>query len=91
MKNMIEEYKMKLGTIKNNSRDGMLVVVSRDNQRMLPATGIAQTMQEALDNWNSIAPKDVKEVIEHANKKRYSLLSEKVQDKSITITKEWRD
>ena len=48
---------MKLGTLKNNSRDGQLVVISRDNQRMLPATEIAQTMQEALDNWNEIAPK----------------------------------
>ena len=30
------------------------MVVSRDNQRMLAADGIASTMQEALDKWNSV-------------------------------------
>jgi len=47
---------MKLGTLKNNTRDGQLVVVSRDNQRLLPATGIADTMQYALDNWDAVYP-----------------------------------
>jgi fumarylacetoacetate (FAA) hydrolase len=52
----MENLPMKLGTLKNQSRDGQLVVISRDNKRMLPATGVAQTMQEALDNWNTSAP-----------------------------------
>ena len=48
---------MKLATIKNGRRDGQLVVVSRDLSRMISATGIADTMQQALDNWADISPK----------------------------------
>jgi fumarylacetoacetate (FAA) hydrolase len=42
---------MKLATLRNGSRDGQLVVVSRDLTRALPVPKIAATMQEALDNW----------------------------------------
>ncbi len=42
---------MKLATLKNNSQDGELWVVSRDLYRCAPATDIAPTMQAALDNW----------------------------------------
>jgi len=42
---------MKLATLRNGSRDGQLVVVSRDLTRALPVQRIAATMQEALDNW----------------------------------------
>jgi len=45
---------MKLATLKNNTRDGQLVVVSQDLTRCTPATGIATTMQEALDNWQTV-------------------------------------
>jgi len=45
---------MKLATLKNASRDGQLVVVSRDLNHYVPATGIATTMQQALDNWSSV-------------------------------------
>ena len=43
---------MKLATIDNASRDGELVVVSRDNQRFLSAKDIANSLQVALDRWN---------------------------------------
>ncbi len=43
---------MKLATIKNETRDGQLVVVSRDHRRAVSAAGIAGTMQDALDRWN---------------------------------------
>ena len=42
---------MKLASLRNGSRDGQLVVVSRDLTRALPVQRIAATMQEALDNW----------------------------------------
>jgi len=45
---------MKLATLNNGTRDGQLVVVSQDLTRCVPATGIAQTMQEALDNWSQV-------------------------------------
>jgi len=48
---------MKLATLNDGSRDGKLVVVSRDLSRYTAAAHIAQTMQAALDNWDAIAPR----------------------------------
>lgn len=48
---------MKLGTIKNGTRDGELVVVSRDNQYFVKVPQIAQTFQQALDQWDELSPK----------------------------------
>ena len=42
---------MKLATIVNGAPDGQLVVVSSDGTRYLEATGIANTLQQALDRW----------------------------------------
>ena len=47
---------MKLATLKDGSRDGRLVVVSRDLKMCQPVPAIAPTMQAALDNWNTAAP-----------------------------------
>jgi fumarylacetoacetate (FAA) hydrolase len=47
---------MKLATLKDGSRDGQLIVVSRDLGTAHFATGIAQRLQQALDDWNFIAP-----------------------------------
>lgn len=47
---------MKLATYKDDSRDGQLVVVSRDLSQAHYATGIADTLQQALDDWNFISP-----------------------------------
>lgn len=47
---------MKLASIKNQTRDGQLVVVSKDLQYALPVPEIAQTLQEALDHWTQVAP-----------------------------------
>lgn len=43
---------MKLATLNNGSRDGRLVIVSRDLARAVDAAGIAPTMQAALDHWS---------------------------------------
>ncbi len=49
---------MKLGTIKSQgSRDGQLVVVSRDLQKCVLVPDIAQTLQYALDYWDEVRPK----------------------------------
>lgn len=48
---------MKLGTIKNGTRDGKLVVVSRDHATYVVAGDIAPTMQAALDTWAESEPK----------------------------------
>jgi fumarylacetoacetate (FAA) hydrolase len=47
---------MKLATYKDGSRDGQLVVVSRDLGLAHYATGIASTLQQVLDDWNFISP-----------------------------------
>jgi fumarylacetoacetate (FAA) hydrolase len=47
---------MKLATYKDGSRDGQLVVVSRDLATAHYATGIAGRLQQALDDWGFIAP-----------------------------------
>jgi len=47
---------MKLGTYKDGSRDGQLVVVSRDLSAAHYATGIADRLQQALDDWGFISP-----------------------------------
>ncbi len=47
---------MKLATYKDGTRDGQLVVVSRDLSTAHYATGIATRMQQALDDWGFIAP-----------------------------------
>ena len=47
---------MKLATLKDGSRDGLLVVVSRDLATAHHASGIASTLQQVLDDWNFISP-----------------------------------
>jgi fumarylacetoacetate (FAA) hydrolase len=47
---------MKLATLKDGSRDGMLAVVSRDMSSAHFAVGIATRLQEVLDDWNFISP-----------------------------------
>jgi len=47
---------MKLATYKDGSRDGQLVVVSRDLATAHYATGIAARLQQVLDDWNFLSP-----------------------------------
>ena len=48
---------MKLGSLKEGGRDGTLIVVSRDLTRAVRATGIAPTLQRALEDWSNAAPR----------------------------------
>lgn len=48
---------MKLGSLKEGGRDGSLIVVSCDLTRAVRATGIAATLQQALDDWSNAAPR----------------------------------
>lgn len=47
---------MKLATLKNDTRDGQLIVVSRDLSRAVAVPQIAATLQAALDDWQRCAP-----------------------------------
>ena len=48
---------MKLGTLKDTTRDGRLVVVSKDLTRCSEVPHIARTLQAALDDWHHVAPR----------------------------------
>ena len=47
---------MKLATLKDGSRDGQLVVVSRDLSLAHHASGVATRLQQVLDDWNFLSP-----------------------------------
>jgi fumarylacetoacetate (FAA) hydrolase len=48
---------MKLATLKNGTRDGALVVVSKDLDRAVSAGAIATTLISALEDWRKVAPR----------------------------------
>lgn len=47
---------MKLGSLKEGSRDGRLVVVSRDLKRAVRFHDGATTLQQAIENWDELEP-----------------------------------
>jgi fumarylacetoacetate (FAA) hydrolase len=47
---------MKLATYKDGSRDGQLIVVSRDLTTAHFATSVASRLQQVLDDWNFLSP-----------------------------------
>lgn len=48
---------MKLATLKSTSRDGELIVVSKDNQRAIRATEIAPSLRQAIEDWSNARPR----------------------------------
>lgn len=49
---------MKLASLKSStSRDGELIVVSRDNSKAVRAANVAPSLREAIENWASAKPK----------------------------------
>lgn len=48
---------MKLGTLKSaHTRDGELIVVSKDNQRAIRASHVAPSLREAIEKWADAKP-----------------------------------
>lgn len=47
---------MKLASIKSDSRDGTLIVVSRDLTQAVEVPGIAASLQAAIEDWEAKAP-----------------------------------
>ncbi len=47
---------MRLATLRDGSRDGRLIVVSRDGLRAIDAGAAVPTLQAALDDWDRAAP-----------------------------------
>jgi len=48
---------MKLATLKNGTRDGQLVVVSRNLEMAVEVAHIAATLQQAIENWSAVEPR----------------------------------
>ena len=48
---------MKLATLKDSTRDGRLVVVSKDLTRCSDVAHVARTLQAALDDWEHTGPR----------------------------------
>ena len=47
---------MKIASLNNGTRDGKLVIVSKDLTRYTDASFLTPTLQSALDDWSRIAP-----------------------------------
>jgi fumarylacetoacetate (FAA) hydrolase len=60
---------MKFASLRDRSRDGRLVVVSRDLTRCAEASTVAPTLQAALDDWVRLEPKlqALAESLEHGS------------------------
>ncbi|MDE1464376.1 fumarylacetoacetate hydrolase family protein [Spartinivicinus poritis] len=58
---------MKLASINNNSRDGQLVVVNKQLTEAVAVPEIANTLQQALDNWQQSEP-TLQEIYQALNK-----------------------
>ena len=58
---------MKLASYRDGSRDGHLVVVSRDLSTAHHATGVATRLQQVLDDWNFLSPQleDLYQTLNH--------------------------
>jgi fumarylacetoacetate (FAA) hydrolase len=48
---------VKFATLRDGTRDGRLLVVSRDLSSCAPAPASAHTLQKALDDWDAVLPK----------------------------------
>ncbi|MBL0028835.1 MAG: fumarylacetoacetate hydrolase family protein [Rhodanobacteraceae bacterium] len=48
---------MKLASLKQGGRDGTLIVVNHDLSMAVVASGIAPTLQQALEDWSNAAPR----------------------------------
>ena len=57
---------MKLGTLNDGTRDGILIVVSRDLRTAATVPEIAPTLQQAIDHWHELAPR-LQDVYERLN------------------------
>jgi fumarylacetoacetate (FAA) hydrolase len=68
---------MKLATLKNDTRDGALLVVSRDLKHAAVAYDVAPTLQAALDDWDYIAPQ-LQNLYEELNRSSQSAKASRV-------------
>jgi len=57
LRGQLEGPAVKLASLRNGSRDGQLLVVSRDLARAVPVPHVVPTLQAALDDWSRVQPR----------------------------------
>jgi len=85
---------MKLGTLKStNSRDGELIVVSRDNKTAVRATKIASSLREAIEHWSKTSPglKKLSEALNQGEAKGSFPVDEKDLHSALPRAFQWAD
>ena len=56
---------MKLASLANGTRDGQLLIVSRDLSRAVAVPHLAPTLQAALDDWSALQPRLEEAAVAH--------------------------
>ncbi len=84
---------MKLASYKDGSRDGQLVVVSRDLSTAHYATGIATRMQQLLDDWNFLSPQleDLATALNHGKTRHAFAFDPKLCMAPLPRAMQWAD
>ncbi len=83
---------MRLATIRDGSRDGVLAVVDAKGERLASATAIAPTLQAALDDWERAEP-ELRALAEKLDREEVPSrpLSEVTLDAPLPRAYEWVD
>ncbi len=84
---------MKLATYKDGSRDGQLVVVSRDLTAAHYASGIATRLQQVLDDWNFLSPQleDLATTLNHGKARHAFAFDPKLCMAPLPRAYQWAD
>jgi len=84
---------MKLATYRDGSRDGQLVVVSRDLSTAHYASGIATRLQQVLDDWNFLSPQleDLSQTLNHGKPRHAFAFDPKMCMAPLPRAYQWAD
>jgi fumarylacetoacetate (FAA) hydrolase len=84
---------MKLATYQDGSRDGQLVVVSRDLTTAHYASGIATRLQQILDDWNFLSPQleDLATTLNHGKARHAFAFDPKLCMAPLPRAYQWAD
>jgi fumarylacetoacetate (FAA) hydrolase len=84
---------MKLATYKDGSRDGQLVVVSRDLSLAHYASGIATRLQQVLDDWNFLSPQleELSQTLNHGKARHAFAFDPKLCMAPLPRAYQWAD
>jgi fumarylacetoacetate (FAA) hydrolase len=84
---------MKLATYQDGSRDGQLVVVSRDLTLAHYASGVATRLQQVLDDWNFLSPQleEISQTLNHGKARHAFALDPRLCMAPLPRAYQWAD